>query len=64
MFERLQQAADRNADGLLMRVIRRLSQSEMPDGVEIEAREGGVRLSGRKLRQRLIGDTRLRNIGR
>ncbi len=64
MFERLQQAADRNADGLLMRAIRRLSQSEMPDGVEIEALDDGVRLSGRKLRQRLIADTRLRNIGR
>ncbi|WP_374613120.1 hypothetical protein [Sphingorhabdus sp.] len=64
MFERLQQAADRNADRLLMRVIRRLSQSEMPDGVEIEALDDGVRLSGRKLRRRLIGDTRLRNIGR
>lgn len=64
MFERLQQAADRNADRLLMRVIRRLSQSEMPDGVEIEAVDDGVRLSGRKLRQRLIDDTRLRNIGR
>lgn len=64
MFERLQQAADRNADRLLMRVIRRLSQSEMPDGVEIEAVDDGVRLSGRKLRQRLIADARLRNIGR
>lgn len=64
MFERLQQAADRNADRLLMRVIRRLSQSEMPDGVEIEALDDGVRLSGRKLRQRLIADARLRNIGR
>jgi hypothetical protein len=64
MFERLQQAADRNADRLLMRVIRRLSQSEMSDGVEIEALDDGVRLSGRKLRQRLIADARLRNIGR
>lgn len=64
MFERLQQAADRNADRLLMRVIRRLSQSEMPDGVEIEALDDGVRLSGRKLRQRLIADARLRSIGR
>ena len=64
MFERLQQAADRNADRLLMRVIRRLSQSEIPDGVEIEAVDDGVRLSGRKLRQRLIADAILRNIGR
>lgn len=64
MFERLKQAADRKADRLLMRAIRRLSQSEMPDGVEIEALDDGVRLSGRKLRQRLIADARLRNIGR
>lgn len=64
MFERLQQAADRKADRLLMRVIRRLAQTEMPKGVEIETLDDGVRLSGRGLKRHLIDDAQLRNLGR
>lgn len=64
MFERLQEAADRNADRLLMRVIHRLSQSETPKGIEVEALDDGVRLSGRGLKKRMIDDPHLRNYGR
>lgn len=64
MFERLQQAADRKADRLLMRVIHRLAQSETPKGVEIEPLDDGVRLSGRSLKRRMIDDAQLRNFGR
>lgn len=64
MFERLQQAVDRKADRLLMRAIHRLAQAELPTGVEAEAGGDGVRLSGRRLRQRRIDDPQLRNFGR
>ncbi len=64
MFERLAEAADRKADRLLMRIIHRLAQSEMPKGVEVEPLNDGVRLSGRGLKGRMIDDPRLRNFGR
>lgn len=64
MFERLQEAADRQADRLLMRVIDRLAQTETPEGVDIERLDDGVRLSGRGLKRRMIEDAQLRNFGR
>ncbi|MFN3747372.1 MAG: hypothetical protein ACK4SJ_01660 [Sphingorhabdus sp.] len=64
MFERLQQAADRKADRLLMRFILRLAQSETPKGIEIEPLDDGVRISGRGLKRRMIDDAQLRNFGR
>lgn len=64
MFERLQQAADRKVDRLLMRAIRRLAQTETPEGIEVEPLNDGVRLSGRGLKSRMIDDPRLRNFGR
>lgn len=64
MFERLSAAADRKADRLLMRAIHRLARAELPKGVEAEASENGVHLSGRRLRQRMIDDVQLRNLGR
>ncbi|HMS21594.1 hypothetical protein [uncultured Sphingorhabdus sp.] len=64
MFERLQEAADRQADRLLMRVIHRLAKAETPEGVDIEPLDDGVRLSGRGLKHRMIDDAQLRNFGR
>ncbi len=64
MFERLQAAADRKADRLLMRVIRRLAQCEAPKGIEAEPTDDGVRLSGRGLKRRMIDDVQLGNFGR
>lgn len=64
MFERLQEAADRQADRLLMRVIHRLAKAEIPEGVNTEPLDDGVRLSGRGLKRRMIDDAQLRNFGR
>lgn len=64
MFERLQEAADRKANWLLMRVIYRLAQSETPKGIEVEPIDDGVRLSGRGLKRRMTDDAQLRNFGR
>ncbi|MEQ1552095.1 hypothetical protein [Sphingorhabdus sp.] len=64
MFERLQEAADRKADKLLLRVIHRLSQNETPKDIEVEPIDDGVRLSGRGLKRRMIDDAQLRNFGR
>jgi hypothetical protein len=64
MFERLQEAADRQADRLLMRVIHRLAQAETAEGVDIEPLDDGVRLSGRGLKRQMIDDAQLRSFGR
>ena len=64
MFERLQEAADRQADRLLMRVIHRLAKAETPKGVDIEPLDDGVSLSGSGLKRRMIDDARWRNFGR
>ena len=64
MLERLQEAADRKADRLLMRVTHRLSQNETPNGIEAEPIDDGLRLSGRGLKRRMIDDAELRNFGR
>ena len=64
MLERLQAAANRQADRMLMRVIRRLAARTVPPGVEIKALPGGVELSGKRLKRRMIDDPNLRNFGR
>lgn len=63
MFERLQAAANRQADRMLMRVIRRLAFRPVPPGVEIKALPDGVELSGKRLKRRMINDPALRNFG-
>jgi hypothetical protein len=64
MFERLQAAASKRADRLLMRVIARLAARPVPPGVEIKALPDGVELSGTQLKVRMIDDPELRNFGR
>lgn len=64
MFERLQAAAERRADRLLIRVIARLASRPVPSGVEVRARNDGVELSGEGLKRRMIDDADLRNFGR
>lgn len=64
MFERLQAAASRRADRLLMRVIVRLAARPVPPGVEVKALREGVELSGKRLKRRMIDDHELRNFGR
>jgi hypothetical protein len=63
MLERLQAAADRRADQLLMRVIHRLATRPVPPGVEVKALSDGVELSGKRLKRRMIDDPSLRNFG-
>lgn len=64
MFERLEAAASRRADRLLMRVIARLASRPVPLGVEVKTRSDGVELSGKGLKRRMIDDADLRNFGR
>jgi len=64
MFERLQAAADRQADRLLVRAIRHLSDRPAPPGVEVSPLPEGVMLTGKRLRERLIEDPALRNFGK
>ena len=45
MFERLQEAANKRADRLLMRLIRHLTARPVPPGVEVKALPDGVELS-------------------
>ena len=63
MFERLQEAANKRADRLLMRVIRHLAARPAPPGVEVKALPDGVELSGQRLKRRMIDDPNLRNFG-
>lgn len=64
MFERLQAVASKRADQLLMRVIRRLSEREVPPGVEVKALPDAIELSGKRLKRRMIDDPHLRNFGK
>ena len=64
MFAKLQAAANRLADKLLMRAIRRLAAKPMPPGVVVKARPDGVERSGKRLEIRMINDIELRNVGR
>lgn len=63
MFERLQAAASRQADHFLMRVIQRLAARPVPPGVDVKALPGGIALSGKRLKRRMIDDAALRNLG-
>ncbi len=63
MFEKLQAAADKRADRLLMRIIHRLAARAVPPGVEVKALDDGVELSGKRLKRRMIDDPDLRNFG-
>jgi hypothetical protein len=64
MFEKLQAAADRRADRLLLHVIARLAARPVPPDVEVKALADGVELSGKRLKRRMIDDADLRNFGR
>lgn len=63
MFEKLQAAASKRADRLLMRVIARLAARPVLPGVETKALPDGVELSGKQLKRRMIDDADLRNFG-
>lgn len=64
MFERLQAAADRQADRLLVQAIRHLSDRPAPPGVDVSPLPDGVALTGKRLKARLVEDPVLRNFGK
>jgi hypothetical protein len=63
MFDKLQEAASKRVDRLLMRIIRQLASRPVPPGVEVKALPDGVELSGKRLKRRMIDDPHLRNFG-
>jgi hypothetical protein len=64
MLERLKAAADRQADRLLMRVIRRIASRPVPPDVEVKTLPDGVLYEGKRLKRRMIEDANLRDLGR
>lgn len=64
MLEKLAKAGDTIAADAVTRAIAKLSETPAPAGVHVEAMEGGVLLSGRRLRRRMLGDPQLRNFGK
>ncbi len=57
-------AANNRAAEAVSRQIDRLANTPPPPGVTVEATNGGVTLTGRRLRRRLLHDPQLRNFGR
>ncbi|WP_430444102.1 hypothetical protein [Sphingorhabdus contaminans] len=64
MLDKLAKAGDIIAADAVTRAIAKLSETPVPAGVHVEATEGGVLLSGRHLRRRMLGDPQLRNFGK
>jgi hypothetical protein len=64
MLEKLISAAEQRADLAVERQIDRLAETPAPPGVTVEPFDSGVRLTGKRLRRRLITDPSLRNFGR
>lgn len=63
-LERLAARGDRIGHEAAARQIRRLEQVAAPSGVATEAIDGGIALSGKRLRRRMLDDPQLRNFGR
>ena len=64
MFEKLSDAGERRANDAVAQTITRLANTPTPLGVAAEAFEGGVALTGKGLRRRMIDNPQLRNFGR
>ncbi|TSB01389.1 hypothetical protein [Sphingorhabdus contaminans] len=64
MLEKLAKAGDTVAAGAVTYAIAKLSETPVPGGVHVEAIGGGVLLSGRRLRRRMLDDPQLRNFGK
>lgn len=62
--ERLKTKADALGEKRVAKLCAQLMTQELPPGVGIERTEGGIRLTGRNLRRRIIDDPHLRNFGR
>ena len=64
MFEKLSDAGERRANDAVAQAITRLANTPTPIGVAAEAIEGGVSLTGKGLRRRMIDNPQLRNFGK
>jgi hypothetical protein len=64
MFERLIARAEEQARSAQRRIIERLALRELPPDVGVERFGGGLRLIGKRLKQRMIKDINLRNFWR
>ena len=64
MFERLKARAERAGQAAVLAVIARLARDAvLPSDVTVETGDDRLTLSGRKLRRRMLDDSRLRRIG-
>lgn len=61
MLEKLTHAANRRADAAVKRQIDRLAQKPTPPGVTAQPVAGGIALTGKGLRRRMLSDASLRN---
>jgi hypothetical protein len=64
MLEKLTAAAERRAATAVARQIERLAKTPTPPGVRAEPTDGGIALTGKALRRRMLTDPKLRNFGR
>ncbi len=64
MLEKLTAAAERRAAKAVTQTIHHLSTTPTPQGVTAEPVEGGIALTGKALRRRMLSDPSLRNFGR
>ena len=64
MFEKLSNAGERLASDAVAQAITRLANTPTPIGVAAGAIEGGVSLTGKGLRRRMIDNPQLRNFGK
>lgn len=64
MLDKLTTAANGQAAKAVTRQIDRLAQTPTPLGITAEVTEGGVALTGKRLRQRMLTDANLRNFRR
>lgn len=63
MFEKLITAGELRADEAVARTIIQLAITPVPPGVTVEPVDGGIALTGKGLRRRMLNDPKLRNFG-
>ena len=64
MLDNLTVASELRADEAVERTIARLATTPIPPGVTVEPIDGGIALTGKGLRRRMLNDPKLRNFGR
>ena len=64
MFEKLTAAAEARAGDAVARQLEQLLQLPTPPGIAAEPINGGIALTGKRLRRRMLDDPQPRNFGR